>query len=533
MACATTASSQKTCSTPTKAPKSEKTATKAKKKSKIPPANPDSDSSLSDVETSEDDTTSANCKIEPKKQAGQKQISTSGLFPPPGGSMTTIKSGGNKKMVWQWKLTIEVFQMHPKYSAAFAQTLKCADKKTVAKFQIIWSSKIKNCLTRMTAITHEHMVTLEQTGKCIRIVNDFDMSWKNEFTKKWSEIIVECPWYWEQFLVLQDTSFGTNEIETEVTSKGYDILNDDISRELAETSDMEQEQTEAANQVTLNIKKRRAASVASPEPEDVKPSIKTETKVTGPHASTSKLGNGMGQPYPPVWVPSVRTTTVRTQMMVEMADSHISRGARARTCTIIKIASGRSSRDMGEGGGRQCSMIVEIAQEGKGCGTTGGGGHQHSMIIEITHEGARGQHRSMSGQRGQDPCYSLWMTEPPSAPLGANSGGMTKPVGWRVWVTSGKGAVPVKKWSQLEEFSIAAQAEEQTCQKELDLNKVKIEASTRIKIENSERQWELIKAKLELKAQKTAKESAKIQAKKTSIWRSCICIMSTSWQSCE
>jgi UDP-galactopyranose mutase len=52
------------------------------------------------------------------------------------------------------------------------------------------------------------------------------------------------------------------------------------------------------------------------------------------------------------------------------------------------------------------------------------------------------------------------------------------------------------------------------CQKELDLNKVKIEASTHIKIENSERQQELIKAKLELKAQETTKESAKIQAKK-------------------
>jgi hypothetical protein len=59
--------------------------------------------------------------------------------------------------------------------------------------------------------------------------------------------------YWEQFSVLQDIGFGTNETETEATSEGYDILNDDISRELAETSDMEQEQTEAAEQVVSTL----------------------------------------------------------------------------------------------------------------------------------------------------------------------------------------------------------------------------------------------------------------------------------------
>jgi hypothetical protein len=72
----------------------------------------------------------------------------------------------------------------------------------------------------------------------------------------------------------------------------------------------------------------------------------------------------------------------------------------------------------------------------------------------------------------------------------------------------------VKKRSRLEEFSIAAQAEEQTRQKELELNKAKLEASARLKIENSERQRDIIKAKVELKKQDNAKESAKIQAKK-------------------
>ncbi|KAF8189655.1 hypothetical protein BJ912DRAFT_966029 [Pholiota molesta] len=398
MARANTASTRKTRSTPTKAPKAEKTAVKAKKRSKAdPPADPDSDSSQSDVEVFEDDTASANCKIDWTDAdlnftllnaiTNDRDIKE-GLYPSPGGNMTTIKSGGNKKRVWQWKLAVEIFQAHPKYKAAFSRTLNCTDAKTASKLQTIWSSKIKNRLTRMASIAREHIATLGQTGEGIRTVEDVDMSRNNEFTNKWSEIIAECPWFLQMrdliaqrpniipvgignsssdidFSVLQDTSIS-NDTETEATSDGYDILNDNVAMELAETS--EAEQPEASDQ-SFNTKKRRAVST-TPEPEDVKPDVKpkvkTETKVTGPRASTSKPAS----------------------------------------------------------------------------------------------------------------------------------------------------TAPVKKRSRLEEFSIAAQAEEQTRQKELELNKAKLEASARLKIENSERQRDIIKAKVELKKQDNAKESAKIQAKK-------------------
>jgi hypothetical protein len=53
------------------------------------------------------------------------------------------------------------------------------------------------------------------------------------------------------FSVLQDTSIS-NDTETEATSDGYDILNDNVAMELAETS--EAEQPEASDQVGASFR---------------------------------------------------------------------------------------------------------------------------------------------------------------------------------------------------------------------------------------------------------------------------------------
>ncbi|KAF8160585.1 hypothetical protein BJ912DRAFT_1100186 [Pholiota molesta] len=70
-----------------------------------------------------------------------------------------------------------------------------------------------------------------------------------------------------------------------------------------------------------------------------------------------------------------------------------------------------------------------------------------------------------------------------------------------------------KKRTRLEELSVAAQAEELTRQKELEVNKAKIEASARVRIENSQAQRDIIKAKLALKCQAREEKAKKRKAK--------------------
>lgn len=65
----------------------------------------------------------------------------------------------------------------------------------------------------------------------------------------------------------------------------------------------------------------------------------------------------------------------------------------------------------------------------------------------------------------------------------------------------------MKKKSWFEEFGAAAQAEELTRQKELELNKAKIDAQACLKAERNQTQCDLIQAKRENK-------NAKLQAKK-------------------
>ncbi len=71
-----------------------------------------------------------------------------GLYPSPGGKMSSVKSGGNKKTVWQWKLAVLIFKDHPIYGAPFALTLNMGNEKIVGKMQNAWGEKIKNRLKR-------------------------------------------------------------------------------------------------------------------------------------------------------------------------------------------------------------------------------------------------------------------------------------------------------------------------------------------------------------------------------------------------
>ncbi|KJA12827.1 hypothetical protein HYPSUDRAFT_152228, partial [Hypholoma sublateritium FD-334 SS-4] len=109
-----------------------------------------------------------------------------GLYPSPGGKMTAVKSGGNKKTVWQWKLAVLIFKDHPSYREAFALTLNMRNQRTAAKMQSAWAEKIKNRLKRMATIARQHIETLGKTGEGIKHIEDVDLSRDNSFTNKWS-----------------------------------------------------------------------------------------------------------------------------------------------------------------------------------------------------------------------------------------------------------------------------------------------------------------------------------------------------------
>ena len=70
-----------------------------------------------------------------------------GLFPAPGGNVSSSKGGGKKKTAWYWKLAEILFFDHDIYSTAFEKA--ASDKsKDKAKSQAIWGDKIKNRLSK-------------------------------------------------------------------------------------------------------------------------------------------------------------------------------------------------------------------------------------------------------------------------------------------------------------------------------------------------------------------------------------------------
>ena len=70
-----------------------------------------------------------------------------GLFPAPGGNVSSSKGGGQKKTAWHWKLAEILFSDHAIYSSAFEKA--ASDKgKDKTKSQAIWGDKIKNRLSK-------------------------------------------------------------------------------------------------------------------------------------------------------------------------------------------------------------------------------------------------------------------------------------------------------------------------------------------------------------------------------------------------
>lgn len=68
-----------------------------------------------------------------------------GLFPSPGGNVSTAKGGGKLKIYWHWKLAILTFGSIPVYGQSIEQATK-GNPKTVKALRAAWTNKIKNRL---------------------------------------------------------------------------------------------------------------------------------------------------------------------------------------------------------------------------------------------------------------------------------------------------------------------------------------------------------------------------------------------------
>ncbi|KAI0073913.1 hypothetical protein K474DRAFT_1602501, partial [Panus rudis PR-1116 ss-1] len=64
-----------------------------------------------------------------------------GLFPSPGGHVSTAKGGGKAKTDHYWQICIALFKGHPLYAAAFAAAIA---ENAKASLRNPWVLKIKN-----------------------------------------------------------------------------------------------------------------------------------------------------------------------------------------------------------------------------------------------------------------------------------------------------------------------------------------------------------------------------------------------------
>ncbi|KAJ3501484.1 hypothetical protein NLJ89_g9316 [Agrocybe chaxingu] len=133
-----------------------------------------------------------------------------GLFPSPGGNVSTAKGGGTKKITWQWQLAEIIFKDHKKYGAelrkalddsglqkAWAEKIKNRLKTYEPQFSLLFHKAISDTLSRMTQTTQKHIEALGKTGAGISRVEEIDLSKDNRFMTQWKLTAVQCPYFFE------------------------------------------------------------------------------------------------------------------------------------------------------------------------------------------------------------------------------------------------------------------------------------------------------------------------------------------------
>ncbi|KAF9536533.1 hypothetical protein CPC08DRAFT_824795 [Agrocybe pediades] len=217
-------SSKNTKATKTKAPATKAGGRKAKKEAEA--VKEEENQSNADITVSWTNELSSTLLTAISEDNDIKQ----GLFPAPGGNVSTARGGGQKKTAWQWKLAIAIFQNHEEYGTAFQKALDLPKGTPPAtKAKSIWADKIKNRLKKMEKIVREHMATLGSTGEGIKSEAEIDMSQGNQFVNKWAEVKSDCPWFFEMRALIAERPnvipVGIGNSETVIDTSVLDNVN--------------------------------------------------------------------------------------------------------------------------------------------------------------------------------------------------------------------------------------------------------------------------------------------------------------------
>ncbi|RDX44580.1 hypothetical protein OH76DRAFT_1487018 [Lentinus brumalis] len=118
-----------------------------------------------------------------------KQEIQDALYPPTGANASTKNGGGKRKTDHHWEICKTLFTDHSIYGEAFKIALngKSADRKR-------WTRKIKNRLTRMSALVVKANGIMGATGEGLKI-NSADEITDPELRNKWDVVVLDCPFY--------------------------------------------------------------------------------------------------------------------------------------------------------------------------------------------------------------------------------------------------------------------------------------------------------------------------------------------------
>ncbi|KAF8998827.1 hypothetical protein BDQ17DRAFT_1328618 [Cyathus striatus] len=105
-----------------------------------------------------------------------------GLFPPPGGHLSTTKGGGKKKTDWHWKLAIAMFEKHDVFGESFKLVLDAQrQERIMAKGGIPAATK--------------HIADMGQTGAGLKSADEIAEG--TPLHTKWDQIKQMTPWFYE------------------------------------------------------------------------------------------------------------------------------------------------------------------------------------------------------------------------------------------------------------------------------------------------------------------------------------------------
>ncbi|KDQ16954.1 hypothetical protein BOTBODRAFT_172568 [Botryobasidium botryosum FD-172 SS1] len=250
-----------------------------------------------------------------------------GLFPPPGGHVSTSKGGGKSKVDHQWAICEILFSDNPVYSSAFA-----AAAAGTAKDRLQWLNKVKNRISTIVEKTKEGIERLGSTGEGLREEALRDGS---KLQSLHDEIKKDTPWFREvQDLIayrpnLIPTGIGNSQstIDTSILAKAsatQDALGDgdpatwsdshpdqEFDYDRDEDDDEEDSGNANSNHVTDVDAPERAAEGSTPSP--AKHTIKEEKGIAVKKERATKKAKA-GTSAPAAQLKKTRVTADFTAM---------------------------------------------------------------------------------------------------------------------------------------------------------------------------------------------------------------------------